>query len=75
MKTKKLTEPQKKVLTSMIDFDQSYHDIARAGGNSATVTSLVLKGLAMETSKSVTSRKWSITDKGRQALKDGRYTV
>lgn len=73
MPTKKLTEPQRKSLTAILNWEQSYHDINRAGGNARTLNTLTMEGLAIETSKSVRSRKWAITDKGRQALEDGKY--
>lgn len=75
MATKKLSDPQKKALTAMLNYEQSYFDLSRAGANSATLTMLTLRGLAIETGSSLTSRKWAITDKGRRALKDGSFKL
>ena len=76
MKTKKLTPAQTASLTLLTTKEHAdFYDLLRIGANGSTTTKLVeLHLIALKESKG-TSKTWSITQKGRDVLAAGRYTI
>ncbi len=74
-KTKRLSPSQVCALKVLDQGRASYFDIARAGGNGKTISSLVDAGLATKITHKDGSNEWEITKAGRDAFEAGRYPL